>query len=88
MAITIHVASHGIMRVSDTTNQKYYSTTSSNISIKDAIRFHTDDLVTEDSTIPSSLGNPNIKAYLAAEAAAGYSFKHMDQTYIITEKDA
>jgi hypothetical protein len=31
-------------------------------------------------------GFPTIEDYLAAEYAAGYAFKHMDQTYIITDK--
>lgn len=30
-------------------------------------------------------GYPTLKTYLEAEAAAGFKFKHVDQTYVITE---
>lgn len=86
MAISIHVARHGLWRISDVSGKKYRSTNSAGVSFKEAMKFHTDDLVEIDSAINSTAGNPTVKAYLEAEAAVGYSFKHLDESYIITEK--
>jgi hypothetical protein len=38
-----------------------------------------------DASIPNSAGYPTIKAYLEAENSGGFKFKHIDQTYVITE---
>lgn len=43
-----------------------------------------DILVIPDAAIPNSSGYPNVKAYLEAETADGFEFKHMDQSFIIT----
>ncbi len=45
----------------------------------------TDFRVVVDPAIPNTAGNPTIKAYLIAEALAGFLLKHIDQTFIITE---
>ena len=42
--------------------------------------------VIPDSTVPNSTGYPTIKDYLVLEDAGGWLFKHMDQSFIITQK--
>jgi len=40
--------------------------------------------VIADSSIPNTLGNPDLKSYLIAEAAVGFVLNHLDQSIIIT----
>lgn len=40
--------------------------------------------VIADAAIASSAGNPTIKAYLEAEATAGFTLRHMDNQMIVT----
>ena len=84
--MAIHVATHGLMRISDITGQKYTTSHAPGLSIKDALRYTEDDLVQVDITNANTAGNPTIKAYLELEDAAGYLLKHFDQTYVITQK--
>lgn len=48
--------------------------------------FTTEHRVQPNAGIPSSAGYPTIPAYLALENTAGFKFKHIDQTYVITEE--
>jgi hypothetical protein len=45
-------------------------------------------LVIPDSTIPNSAGYPTITAYLKLEAANGFILNHLDQSFLITYKNA
>lgn len=37
-----------------------------------------------DTDIPSTAGWPTIKAYLELEDVAGFTLRHLDQTYVVT----
>lgn len=51
-----------------------------------AREFTTEHRVLPDTTnIPNSANYPTIPAYLQLEATGGFKFKHLDQTYVITE---
>ena len=45
---------------------------------------NTEVRVMADAGIPSSAGNPTIKAYLDAEMVAGFELRHMNNNMIIT----
>jgi len=85
----IHVARLNLMRRS--AEGKLYNANSSRstdgsvVTIRDAMTMSTEVRVAADGTIPNSLGYPDVKTYLEAEAAAGFLFVHMDQTYLITQ---
>jgi hypothetical protein len=46
--------------------------------------FTTEQRVMNNSNVPNSDGWPDIETYLMAEAAAGFTLSHIDQTMIIT----
>lgn len=50
-----------------------------------ARNFSTEFRVAVDADIANTAGNPTLKDYLEEEANDGFKFKHVDQTYIITE---
>ena len=41
-------------------------------------------LVLPDAGIPSTAGYPTLKAYLEAEAAAGFILQYLDQSIVVT----
>jgi hypothetical protein len=47
--------------------------------------FTTEFRITPDASNTNTDGYPTLKTYLEAEATSGYKFKHVDQTYVITE---
>ena len=92
--MAIHVATFVQVHVDSVTSEIF---TKSGAQIKDfqannltkphqhARNFSTEFRVAPDSTIPNTTGYPTLQAYLTLEAAGGFKFKHVDQTYIITE---
>jgi len=56
-------------------------------SIKQMLHTTGEDRVLEDDTIPSTAGNPTVKDYLIAEAAADYVLKYIDQNMIVTYEE-
>lgn len=43
--------------------------------------------IIEDSSIPTTSGNPTIKDYLEAEASENYKLQHMDNYIIVTYEE-
>ena len=81
----VHFVGFRIMR--QTQDGRVYTVDNApGITIKDAMNFSQDYRVIADATVPSSGGNPTIKAYLEAEAALGFEPKHITQTFIVTWK--
>ena len=54
--------------------------------VKLMLMTETEQRVIVDSAIPNTVSNPTVKTYLETEVAGGFMFKHVDQTYVITEK--
>lgn len=81
--VAVHVARLGYFSVDKNGNRVDKSHGSA--SINDLLAVTKDFLVIPDPDISSSAGYPTIKQYIAAEAAAGFQFKHIDQTFVVTE---
>lgn len=47
--------------------------------------FSTEFRLNPDPTVPNTADYPTLKTYLEAEATDGFKFKHLDQTWVITE---
>ena len=76
----IHVARVGLFQVAPDGS----IVNKNNATIKLMLQTAMDHRIVTDSSIPNTAGNPTVKTYLEAEAAAGFVFKHIDQTYVIT----
>lgn len=90
--MAIHVATLQLMHVDQSGNvfNKETAKMSDFITVNNPVdstpfQFSTEMRVMVDSGIPNTANNPSIKTYLELEAAGGFKFKHMDQTFIITE---
>ncbi len=77
--MAIHVATKTLMPIIN--GAPYNNNT---ITIMQKAQSTTEERMMVDTTIPNTVGNPTIKAYLEAEDADGYVLTHMDQTYVIT----
>jgi len=80
--MAIHVARISVFTVDANGNRLDKSRGDQSISAM--TRTSNDVLVIPDSSIPNTAGYPTVKNYLVAEDAAGFKFKHMDQSFIIT----
>jgi hypothetical protein len=78
----VHVARVGLFTVDQTGTRldKCCPTTS----INDLKNTRQEFLVLPDAGIPNSAGYPTLKAFLEAEAAAGFVLNHLDQSFAIT----
>jgi hypothetical protein len=92
--MAIHVANFILVHIDSVTDEVFTKDTSAmkkfetqNLN-KPTMRprdFSTEHRVQPDTTIPNTAGHPTLKDYLELEATSGFKFKHLDQTYIITE---
>ena len=78
--VAVHVAYIQLMPVDPMGNVLDKSTAT----IKGMMTANTEPRVIADPDIASSAGNPTVKSYIEAEAAAGFGVRHLDQTMIIT----
>lgn len=85
--MAIHVATFVLVHVDSITGEiftkdgstmKKFTSENLNKPIERARNFSTEARV-------NTTGYPTLEDYLEAEAGAGFKFKHLDQTYIITE---
>ena len=81
--MAVHVVRVGLFTV-DAANNQRINKNSPSTTFNQLKNTSMEALVIPDSGIPSSAGYPTIKEYLEAEAAAGYTLRHMDQSFIIT----
>lgn len=91
--MAIHVASLVLVHVDSITGEvftkdgskmdKFTSLKSPTVSAQRA--YSTEFRLQPDPAIANTAGYPTIPAYLALEAGSGFKFKHLDQTYVITE---
>lgn len=84
MAVSTHYVELGLFHIKP--DGTAYQRGNANMTIKESLNFETQHRVVEDADIPSSIGNPTIKAYLEAEAAEGYRVAIVNQSMVITEK--
>lgn len=84
MAISIHIARVGLLNSDNFGN--VLKKDNPNVTIKQFLDTSMTHRVLEDSTIPTTSGNPTVENYLKAEAANDYVLEHMDQTMIVTYK--
>ena len=84
MAISIHIARVGFLNSDKFGN--VLKKDDPNVTIKQFLDTSMAHRVFEDSTIPTTSGNPTVENYLKAEAANDYVLEHMDQTMIVTYK--
>ena len=80
--MAVHVVTHGLVPVG-----AGGSILPAEHSIAAHITMNKEDRVLPDASVANSAGYPTIAEYLADENAAGFLFKHLDQTYIITEAE-
>ena len=91
--MAIHVAQIVLVQIDSTTGlpftkdtskmNKYISQKSPTVTrVQD---FSTEHRIQPDGAIANSAGWPTVPVYLALENTAGFKFKHLDQTYVITE---
>lgn len=86
MAVEIRVARLGLVQVKPdgTVTRK------SDATLKDMLRFETQERVldntTGDSAAPNSGNHPTIEEYLELEAADEFTLAYLDQNKIITQK--
>jgi hypothetical protein len=78
--MAVHVARIGMVHVTPTGAVK----THANMTIGEAARSSSEIRVLPNPSIPNSVGYPTIEDYLTAEDTAGFSLRHLDQTFIIT----
>lgn len=82
-AVTVHVAYLQLLPVDSIGN--VIDKNSPTTTVKRVLATSgTEPRVIVNAGIANTAGNPTIKAYLEAEAAAGFTLKHIDQTMIIT----
>jgi hypothetical protein len=80
---TVHVARLGLFTVDANGNRidKCCAQTSINDLKSTSLAF----LVLPDTNIPNSVGYPTIERYLQLEGQEGYNFRHLDQSFVITD---
>lgn len=79
MAVAIHVVHVGVFT---TVNGSVVN--KNDATINQMMRADTEHRVIPDASIPSSANYPTVKAYLEAEASAGFKLSHMTQSMIVT----
>ncbi len=79
MAIGIHVATLGMVKVND-----LGAPLPDGPSIAEVMASSSEIRVLYDATIPNTSGNPTIQAYLEAEAADDYVVRVLNQSFIVT----
>lgn len=91
--MAIHVAQIVLVQIDSVTGQPFtkdgskmnaYTSPKSPTTTR-ARDFTTEHRVLPDAAIPNTANYPTIPAYLVLEAGGGFKFKHLDQTYVITE---
>jgi len=80
--MTVHVVRVGLFTVDS--NGQRIDKSGTSTTINQMKNSSLDMLVIPDASIPSSANYPTVKAYLEAEASAGYVLNHMDQSFIVT----
>jgi hypothetical protein len=81
--MTVHFVNVGEVRISRE-GKIYTPDSASGMTIKDALHWHSEFRVFPDPNIPNSANYPNLKDYLNAEAASGFSFAYLSQNILIT----
>lgn len=90
--VEIHVATLVLCKV--TSDGKVYTSSSDwtkaidreLLSIQQRCNFTEEFRLEADTTVPNTVGNPNLKTYLEAEAASGFQFAAVNQSMVITQK--
>ncbi len=78
-AVPIHVVRLGLKPVSEAG----VVLDKESVSINAMLTATSEIRVIANSAVPNSLGFPTVEAFLALEAAQGYSLRHIDQTMIV-----
>ncbi len=86
MAIGIHVVRVGLFTVDS--NNTRIDKNSASTTINQLKNTRHEFLVIPDAAITTSSSYPTVQAYLEAEAVLGYVLYHIDQTMIVTYKQA
>jgi hypothetical protein len=82
MPLQVHVANIGLQQVD--TNGVVFSKQSADM--KRVISASTEQRIIPNADLINTSQSPTLKSYLELEAADGFSLKHLDQTFVITEK--